>query len=76
MIELLRYHRVKSQGLVSATINDQGMVCVAFKRFDVENGKEIEPETCLLTFPELETRFAELIDELEVVKELLALKKD
>lgn len=74
MIELVRYARVKPQGLVSASVNADGQVRVLFKRFDVENGKEVEPEECLLTFAELEARFTEIKKELEVVQELLTLK--
>lgn len=74
MIELVRYARVKPQGLVSASINANGLVSVKFKRFDVENGKEIEPEECLLTFQELEARLSEIKKELSVVEELLTLK--
>lgn len=76
MIELLRYARVKPDGLVSAKVTPEGIVCVAFKRFDVENGREISPEECLVTFPELETRMVELKKELEVVHEILALKPE
>lgn len=75
MIELLRFARVKADGLVSARVMPDGIVCVEFKRFSVETGKEIEPEQCLLSFEELQTRQIELQKELEVVQELLALKK-
>jgi len=73
MIELIRYHRVKPQGLVSAR-NENGLVAVEFKRFNVENGREEDPERCLLTFGELEKRLVELTAETEVVLELLRLK--
>lgn len=74
MIELVRYARVKPQGLASSRVLEDGTVCVEFKRFDVENGKEVEPERSILTFLEIETRLAEIIAERAVVEELLALK--
>lgn len=74
MIELVRYARVKPKGLVSASVTPEGDVKVLFKRFDVEDGREVDPETCLLTFAEIEARYEEIKKELEVVQELLALK--
>lgn len=74
MIELVRYARVKPQGLVSSRVTPEGSVCVEFKRFDVENGKEVSPEQCFLTFEEIEVRHMELKAEMAVVQELLALK--
>lgn len=80
MIELLRYARLKPDGLASAEArppdNELGAphVAVIFKRFSVENGKEIPPEASLVVFEDLERRQAELRTELEVVQELLALK--
>lgn len=84
MIELQRYARVKPQGLVSAEpyVPAAGQfppppsVVVQFKRFDVENGKEVEPETCIVSFEDLEKRLVELKAETEVVQELLALKPE
>lgn len=74
MIEFRRYARNKSQGLVSAYAVGEGQVQVDFKRFDPENGKEVDPEVCLVTFEELEAKQAELVLALAVVKELLKLK--
>lgn len=74
MIELLRYARLKPEGVVSAQLMPDGTVQVEFKRFSVENGKEIEPEQCALTFEELEARLDETKKELGVIEELLALK--
>lgn len=75
MIELLRYARLKSHGVVSATVIDPNTLQVSFKRFSVEiPNKEETPEVSDVTFPDLETRLAELKIELEVVQELLALK--
>jgi len=74
MIELLRYARVKPHGLVSARVTPEGFVCVAFKRFNVENGKEDTPEECLITFGDLEARLTEIQSEMEVAQELLSLK--
>ena len=76
MIELTRYHRLKPKGLASASLDEPGMVCVTFKRFDVETGMEIPPEQSLLSFYELEHRQDVLKMELEVVQELLGLKKE
>lgn len=74
MIELLRYARLKPEGVVSAQLLPDGTVRVEFKRFSVENGKEIEPEQCAMTFEELEIRLDETKKELGVIEELLALK--
>lgn len=74
MIELLRYARVKAQGLVSAFKLDLDTVKIEFKRFDVETGKEVSPETSLVNFGDLAKRKIELMTELEVVNELLTLK--
>jgi uncharacterized radical SAM superfamily protein len=74
MIELLRYARLKPEGVVSAQVTPNGTIQVEFKRFSVENGKEIEPEQCAITFEELETRLDEARKELGVIEELLALK--
>lgn len=74
MIELLRYARVKSDGLASAFVNPEGLVVVRFKLFNRETGKEDQPEESVLTFTELEARLTEIKKELEVVYELLALK--
>lgn len=75
MIELLRYARVKPAGLVSAKLLDGDDVCVLFKRFDVENGKEVDPEECVFPYADLVERLKELKKELVVVEELLALRK-
>lgn len=74
MIELLRYARLKPDGVVSAKVTTEGLVCVTFERFDVQTGRKIAPEESLLTFTELETRLGELQTELGVVNELLALR--
>lgn len=74
MIELLRYARLKPEGVVSAKVTPEGQVSVLFKRFDVQTGRETTPEESLLTFEEIAARMTELHTELEVVKELLSLK--
>lgn len=74
MIELLRYARLKPEGVVSAALTPEGMVSVKFKRFDPTTGKEVEPEESLLTFEDLETRLKELPIEIAVIEELLKLK--
>lgn len=74
MIELIRYARVKPRGLVSAAVMPDGVVRIQFKRHDVEDGREVEPEEYLLTFTELEARLVDAKMELEALHELLALK--
>lgn len=80
MIELLRYARLKPDGLTSVEVNTgpgyngELGVAVKFKRFSVENGREETPEESFVTFDELEKRQAELQIELGAVKDLLALK--
>lgn len=73
MIEFSRYARLKPQGLVSA-VPDGDALFVDFKRFDNENGNELSPERCKVTFAELTEKAAELERDLAVVRELLALK--
>lgn len=75
MIELLRYARLKAHPnkLVSAKADPDGTVTVFFKRFSVEHGEELEPETSIVTKNELRDRLAEIEKELSVVRELLAL---
>lgn len=83
MIELLRYARDHAEGLVTAEVVPGSAlfgppqppgVNVQFKRFDVRNGRELEPEVSFVTFIELEKHLNELEIELSAVKELLALK--
>lgn len=74
MIELLRYARLKPDGLASARLMPDGDVAVEFKRFSVENGKELEPEESVFPFASLEARLSEVTKELEVLRELIALK--
>lgn len=74
MIELLRYARLKPYGVVSTEVKGE-IVAVSFKRFSHEiPAKEETPEVSEVSFVDLETRLVELKIELEVAKELLALK--
>jgi len=75
MIELLRYARMKlDPTTVPATKLAQDGLVILFKRFDVSNGKEVSSEESYVTFRDLEERLIEAQVELEVIKELLALK--
>jgi hypothetical protein len=77
MIEINRWIRVKPQGLCwaeRATDNGDEGVYVYFKRFDVENGKVLDPERSFLTFKDLEEKLAESERQAPVIKELLGLK--
>lgn len=84
MIELPRYARDHAEGLASAEIvlsritvgtePDVAGLSVKFKRFDVRNGRELDPEESFVTFDELEKHLVELEISLGAVKELLALK--
>jgi hypothetical protein len=75
MIELLRYARVKPDNLVHAELDPDGSgVIIYFKRFDVENGREVEPETSRVSFKDLETRLTETDTERKVLVELLGLR--
>jgi hypothetical protein len=76
MIEINRYIRVKPGGLSwgEATADQGGGLYVYFKRFDVENGKEIEPERSFLKFEDLEARLAEMEKQSVAIRELLLLK--
>jgi len=73
MIELLRYARVKPEGLVRAYMENRDTVCIEFKRFDPENGKEVSPERSLVAVSDLQKRWDTLQAESLVVKELLEL---
>jgi hypothetical protein len=76
MIELNRYVRVKPAGLswAEVTREDGGGLNIHFKRFDVENGREIEPEKSFVAWKELEEKQAELEKQIVAIREFLALK--
>lgn len=74
MIEVLRYARLKPEGLASATHVAPEAILVRFKRFNVENGKEDTPEESFVTYSDLEAREEVLKKELDVIREFLALK--
>lgn len=75
MIELLRYARLKPYDVVSTKALNAEVLEVSFKRFRVDiPGVEETPEISEVSFSELEKKHAELVIEMEVVKELLALK--
>lgn len=72
MIELSRYRRVKRDNLVWAELSGEG-VNVKFKRFDVESGKELDPEVSYVSFAEMQAKLSEMENNMEVLKELLNL---
>jgi len=76
MIELNRYVRVKPDGLAKAvpTDDDGGGIYVYFKRFDVENGREIEPERSFLSWADIERHLAECEAHAAVLREFMALR--
>jgi len=65
--------KLDPKAIPSTQLAQEGLV-IFFKRFDVSNGKEVSPEESYVPFRDLEGRLVELQTELEVVKELLALK--
>lgn len=73
MIELGRYTRLKPEGFAVAVLVEGGME-VRFKRFDVENGKELPPEVSFLTFEEIEAKLKEYEAHVLVLRELAGLK--
>jgi hypothetical protein len=76
MIEIDRWIRLKPEDLctVEPTDADGGGVFVNFKRFSVENGKELPPERSFLTFKDLEEKLAEIERQAPILKEFLGLK--
>lgn len=75
MIELNRYARVKPAGLVRAEpTEDGGGLNVFFKRFDVETGREIDPETSFMAWAEMEDKLREVVSQEAVLRELLSLR--
>ena len=76
MIEIGRYVRVKPQGLARAepTADEGGGLYVYFKRFDVENGREVEPERSFLSWSEMESHLARCEADAGALRELLALR--
>lgn len=76
MIEIDRWIRLKPEGLCWAepTDADGGGVMVNFKRFSVENGKELPPEQSFLTFKGMEEKLAEIERQIPVLKELISLR--
>lgn len=75
MIEFNRFIRVKPEGLVrvEATEEQGGGLWVIFKRFDVENGREIEPERSFLASTEIHERLAEMEKHIVVLREFARL---
>jgi hypothetical protein len=77
VIEFNRYIRVKPQGLVhvEATEERGGGLWVIFKRFDVENGREIEPERSFLSFTEIHSKLSEMEAQIKVLREFARLSE-
>lgn len=77
MIEINRFIRVRPEGLARAVPTDDegGGLYVYFKRFDVENGREIEPERSFVSWADMEARLAECDAHAGVLRELIALRK-
>lgn len=74
MIEFSRYLRLKPRGLVGTEgVSAEGLT-VTFKRFDVENGEEVDPERSFLTWEELEKKLADVEAAAVVIRELLSKK--
>lgn len=76
MIELSRYVRLKPEGFARAepTADDGGGLHIYFKRFDVENGREIEPEKSFLAWSEIESKLAECDAHATALRGLIALR--
>jgi hypothetical protein len=77
MIEINRYVRLKPQGLVRFEVtkeHEEVGIKVIFKRFDVETGKEIDPEISFVSFAEVDGRLSEMEKQIEVLREFSALR--
>jgi hypothetical protein len=76
MIEINRYIRLKPNGLAWAEVtrDDDGGLYVYFKRFDVETGKEVDPERSFLKFEDIESNLNEMEKQSVAMRELLRLK--
>lgn len=76
MIEINRFIRLRPHGLVRLEVvpGDGSGVNVFFKRFDVETGREIEPEVSFLTFSEIDAKLSEMERHVAVLRELSALR--
>ena len=71
-MDINRFRRLSAEGLAEVT-SSNGDSYLSFKRFDPENGRELEPELQLISKAVLEQRKSELTDELETISELLKL---
>lgn len=75
MIELSRFVRLMPKGLVSVQDQSEESFQVAFKRFDVETGAELEPEISCLTWQEVVEAIEKNEAELVILRQLLEYKK-
>ena len=70
-MDIKRFGRLSKDGYASVMTRN-GNIYLSFRRFDVENGSELEPELQAITEGQLETRLEELQAELEIIKEVMS----
>jgi len=63
-----RFMRLKDRGLTSFVKKDDGKIFLTFKRFAVDDGKEIEPEFQAINIAEVDDRISTLNLELDGLK--------
>ena len=72
MVDLTRFHRVHPNGMCKVErVGKLDSFAVIFKRFDPENGAELEPERNYFTTTEMEAKKQELAGQLAAAQQLL-----
>ena len=70
-MDIKRFGRLAKDGYASVARHN-GSLYLSFRRFDVENGSELEPELQEITKEQLETRQSDIQSELEIIEEVLS----
>ena len=70
-MDIKRFGRLSKSGHASV-VTTNGNIYLSFRRFDVEDGGELEPELQEITKEQVETRQVELKQELKIIEEVLS----
>jgi len=72
MVDLTRFHRVHPNGMCKVErVGNTESCAVIFKRFDPEDGKELDPERNYFTVREMEAKKLELTNQLAAAQQIL-----
>jgi hypothetical protein len=70
-MDINRFRRLNAEGMAFVLRGEENYI--SFKRFNPENGKELEPELQLINVGELQERKKVLAEEIDTIKSLLSL---